>query len=103
MAHCVTRASAVRKTMNRNLRNNGENSALLLAFLLALAAELLEFGKDGAHVELARFFLGLGCGRNFSLLARGGLGSRQQGRAGIDRGRLFLVGALHFEIEIDLR
>src|SRR6478672_6008060 len=75
----------------------------LLAFLFAFAAELLELGEHCADVELAGLLLGLGGGGDFGLLAGSGLGGRQQGRAGIDRRRLFLVGALHFEVEVDLR
>src|SRR5262249_27751175 len=48
----------------------------LLALLVALAAELLELGEGGTHIQLARFFLGLGSGGNLRLLARGGLGGR---------------------------
>ena len=36
-------------------------------------------------------------------LTCGGLGGRQQCRPGINGRWLFLIGALHFEIEIDLR
>src|SRR5665647_3880057 len=75
----------------------------LLVVLLALAAELLELGEHGADVEIAaRFLLGLRCS-DFRFLARGGFGGRQQGGAGIDRQRLFLVGAVDLDIQVGLR
>src|SRR6185437_13081138 len=75
---------------------------LFVLVAVVLAAELLELGENGADVEFAGLFLSLG-GGHLGFPLGGGLGGRQQRRAGIGRRRLFLVGALHFEVEIDLR
>src|SRR5450432_2606531 len=69
--------------------------------LLALAADLLELGEHRIDIELlaGHFLLRL------RLVARhGGLGGRQQSRAlGLDIVWLLLGGAVHLEVEVDLR
>src|SRR5579885_2240999 len=89
------RRGRTRPLATANPKRRGE---LLLLFLLA-AAELLELGEHGRDVEIAaRLLLGFRGGGGFlGLLARGGLRRRQQRRAGLDRGRLLLVGTLHLE------
>src|SRR5262249_20578684 len=84
-------------------RDSAGDKRFLLAFLFGLAAQLLELGKDGVDIKLARLFLGFRCGGNVGLLARGSLGGRKQGRSGVDGSGFFLVGTLHFEVEINLR
>ena len=92
--------------VGRDLSNCGHEfrvqvNALRGTYLLVLAAELLELGEHRLDVEIVGFLLGRGL-RLF--LRRGGHGSRQQRRAlRLDRRRLLLGGALHFEVEIDLR
>jgi hypothetical protein len=90
--------------LHRIFRKNGENSQpRSLAFFVAFAAELLELGEHSADVHLARLFISFRSRSYFGLLARRGFGGRQQRCAGVDRCGLFLVGALDFEIKVDLR
>src|SRR6201996_8516745 len=73
---------------------------LLVVFWLAAAADGLQLGEHGVDIEVVALFL---AGLEFRILA-GGLGGRQQGGAAIGGlQRLFLRGALHLEIEFDLR
>src|SRR6516164_8774390 len=68
--------------------------------LLGLAAELLELGEHGVDVELVGRLLLLGLG----LAANGGLGrGEERGALSLDVDGLLLGGAVHLEIEIDLR
>ena len=92
-----------RRAASQRLFSTRPRGKLLLAFLLALAAELLELGEHCADVEIAfRLGLLLRGGGGLRLLLRGGLGRRQQGRAGVYGRRLLLVGAVDLEVESDL-
>src|SRR3984885_4680043 len=77
------------------------NYGLPISFVvLLLAADGLQLGEHGIDIEIVALLLG---GLEFRLLA-GGFGGRQQGGATIGGvGRLLLGGALHLEIELDLR
>ena len=72
------------------------------ALVLGLAAELLELGEHRVDVEVV---LLLGGGGRFLFDRRrcGGHGGGQQRHAAFLRCRLLLGGALHLEVEVDLR
>src|SRR5208283_2143582 len=70
--------------------------------LLALSAQLLKLGEHGFDVE---FFGFLGGGRllRLRLRRRSDGGGKQRRALRLGRNRLFLGGALHLEVEVDLR
>src|SRR3984893_173000 len=75
-------------------------TSVVLFLLRLLAADRFQLGEHGVDVEVVALLFGR---LEFRLLA-GGLGSRQQRGAAVGGvGRLLLGGALHLEIELDLR